>query len=265
MASMSIERTLPQFTTEELQCQKHGKYNSTTTTFADGTRKQQKCPACVEARAAEEEQMRQQRAAMNQQAAQRNQVQSLLGRSGIPLRFQGKEFGDYLPENEKQQKFLNACTEYSANFKQHRMKGTSMIFCGHTGTGKTHLACAIAAAVMKEHCMGAVYSTISFAIRQVKDTYGKRDAREQDVINAFALPDLLILDEVGVQHGSDTERNILFEIINERYEQMKPTILISNLSVGDLTQFTGDRVVDRMKEGGGRVLVFDWNSHRSKR
>lgn len=261
----SIERTLPRFETETLHCSKHGGYDSNTTIFSDGTRKQQKCPACEKERFEGETKERQERAKQQQQSAQRSHVQSLLGRSGIPPRFDGKELASYQPENEKQEKFLKACGEYAANFPQHRATGACMIFCGLTGTGKTHLACAIASTVMKEHGMGAVYVTISRAIRQVKDTYGKRDVREQDVINGFAVPDLLILDEVGVQHGSDTERNILFEIINERYEQMKPTILISNLSVEDLRQFTGDRVLDRMKEGGGRVLVFDWDSHRSKR
>lgn len=261
----SINHTLPSFATEMLNCAKHGRYESTTTIFSDGTRKKQKCPACEKGRIEDETKERNERAKQQQQASQRSHVQCLLGRSGIPPRFDGKELSGYKPENEKQEKFLKACGEYAANFPKHRADGACMIFCGHTGTGKTHLACAIASTVMKEHGMGAVYVTISRAIRQVKDTYGKRDVREQDVINGFAVPDLLILDEVGVQHGSDTERNIMFEIINERYEQMKPTILISNLSVEDLRQFTGDRVLDRMKEGGGRVLVFDWDSHRSKR
>ena len=48
------------------------------------------------------------------------------------------------------------------------------------------------------------------------------------MVAGFIRPDLLILDEVGVQFGSETEKMILFEIINGRYEQLKPTIVISN-------------------------------------
>jgi DNA replication protein DnaC len=43
---------------------------------------------------------------------------------------------------------------------------------------------------------------------------------------------------------------------------MKPTILISNLAIGPLAEFAGDRVIDRMKENGGKLVVFDWKSHR---
>ena len=75
-------------------------------------------------------------------------------------------------------------------------------------------------------------------------------------------PDLLILDEVGVQFGSDAEKLILFEIINTRYQDMKPTILISNLTLVELGKYIGERVVDRMREGGGAILSFDWDSYR---
>jgi DNA replication protein DnaC len=44
---------------------------------------------------------------------------------------------------------------------------------------------------------------------------------------------------------------------------MRPTILISNLTVGELGAFIGERALDRMKEGGGAVLAFDWTSRRA--
>ena len=81
------------------------------------------------------------------------------------------------------------------------------------------------------------------------------------MVAGFIRPDLLILDEVGVQFGSETEKMILFEIINGRYEQLKPTIVISNLADA-LTDYLGERVVDRLREGGGRMLIFDWPSYR---
>jgi len=85
---------------------------------------------------------------------------------------------------------------------------------------------------------------------------------EDEAIAFFVAPDLLVLDEIGVQYGSETEKNILFEIVNERYEAMKPTILISNLAMTTLTEYAGERVIDRMKENGGKCIVFDWKSRR---
>lgn len=61
------------------------------------------------------------------------------------------------------------------------------------------------------------------------------------------------------------KKMILFEIINTRYEKMRPTILISNLTREELVTFIGERVLDRMSDGGGCTLAFTWESYRSKR
>ncbi|ENO7364325.1 DNA replication protein DnaC, partial [Proteus mirabilis] len=67
--------------------------------------------------------------------------------------------------------------------------------------------------------------------------------------------------EIGVQYGTDSERNILFEVINDRYEDLLPTILVSNLPVVDLQKMLGERVVDRLLQGG-TVLTFNWPTYR---
>lgn len=51
--------------------------------------------------------------------------------------------------------------------------------------------------------------------------------------------------------------------MNTRYERMLPTVLISNLTPAEISQVISDRLTDRMVEGGGATLVFDWNSYRS--
>ncbi len=78
------------------------------------------------------------------------------------------------------------------------------------------------------------------------------------------FPDLLILDEVGVQFGSDTEKLILFDVLNERYERRRPTILMTNLTLEEVADFLGDRIIDRLREDGGEFIPFDWESHRGK-
>ncbi|HFH6599619.1 TPA: ATP-binding protein, partial [Klebsiella pneumoniae] len=54
-------------------------------------------------------------------------------------------------------------------------------------------------------------------------------------------------------------------IINTRYERLKPTILISNLPKDELTKFIGERVIDRMNDGGGCTISFTWDSYRENR
>ena len=43
---------------------------------------------------------------------------------------------------------------------------------------------------------------------------------------------------------------------------MKPTILLSNLNIEGLGEYLGERVMDRLREGGGKMIAFDWDSYR---
>jgi len=140
------------------------------------------------------------------------------------------------------------------------MRGENM-----PGTGKNHLALSIARHVINEHQSSALLTTVLRIAREFKSTWSKNaECSEADVIKRYTQPDLIIIDEVGVQFGSEAEKMILFEVFNTRYESMKPTILISNLALNELTGFIGERVIDRMNDGGGCTLTFTWSSYRSR-
>ncbi|MNY17699.1 DNA replication protein DnaC [compost metagenome] len=112
----------------------------------------------------------------------------------------------------------------------------------------------------------ARFAVVLDAMQAVKGTYRKDSAMtEAAVIEKLTAPDLLVLDEIGNQYGTDAERIILSNVINARYNAMKPTILLSNLAKDALAKELGDRVIDRMREGGGRMVVFDWESQRGAR
>ena len=100
-------------------------------------------------------------------------------------------------------------------------------------------------------------------MRTLKDTWRKdSETTEQRVIDYYGSLDLLIIDEVGIQFGSDAERMFMFDIINTRYENIKPTVMISNLNLENIKETLGEQVVDRLREDGGKVLIFDFESQR---
>ncbi|WP_302554096.1 ATP-binding protein [uncultured Bilophila sp.] len=188
---------------------------------------------------------------------------------GIPLRFFESEFSGYIVQDacseyaKARGKVLEVCRAYAGRFPEHAALGRSMIFTGAPGTGKTMLACIIAKSVI-ERGMSAKYATVYRLVGEVKDTYGRSSETERDVFARYIAPDLLVLDEVGMQYGTDTERLALWEVMNGRYESMKPTILVSNLTAEEMSGYVGDRVIDRMRENGGAVLAFTWESFRSR-
>ena len=240
-------------------CEKHGRYEEKRREVMGKVFKTL-CPGCQDDRkAAEAEQVKRQ-----DSESRKAKIRKLLGEAGIPKRFSMRTFDNYKAERLEQSQALAVAVYFARDFDKFLESGASLMFCGKPGTGKTHLAAAIANAVC-EQGRSAVFMSVLKATRMVKDTWKKgADVAESQVYKGLVEPDLLILDEVGVQFGSESEKLILFEILNGRYENVKPTIVISNLLPTEITEYLGERVVDRLQEGGGSTVVFGWESYRSR-
>ncbi|WP_054902592.1 ATP-binding protein [Pseudomonas sp. NBRC 111131] len=183
--------------------------------------------------------------------------------SDIPPRFRESTLDTYRTETEGQAVALTECSDYVREFEPNWDVGRSMMLLGDVGTGKTHLGCSIAQQVIREFGAAARYTMAIDIIRDIKMTFDKKSEQtERDVYAALLKPDLLVIDEVGVQHGSDFERQVLFEVIDLRYRNLMPTIVISNLALAGLRKCLGDRAVDRLTDAGGSAVLFTWSSAR---
>lgn len=240
----------------QAQCPQHGPYLSRKLCGQVWLR----CPACIEA------QQERQRAQADASARRVRQLTwaRRLGQAGIPERFQSRSLDGFRAVTPAQQRALAFAREYVEGFEGVRASGRGAIFVGRPGTGKTHLAAAIGMALLHEgHTV--LFATVMRALRPVKDSWAAGAAMtESQAVALLTAPDLLILDEVGVQFGSDFERHLLFDVLNERYERRRPTLLLSNLPLAEVGEYLGARVLDRLREDGGEQVVFDWESYRAR-
>lgn len=245
--------------TKESQCSKHGAFTSSGIKFNTGKGREvwTSCPQCK----AESEAAAQDEIARARSAAQAARIQDMLQQTAIPARFIGRSFDNYQASTPEQAKALAICRSYVETFDERANKdGSSLIFSGAVGTGKGHLSAAILQALLPRH-VGA-YMTISELIRLIRDTWGASATKtESQVIAELARLPLLVVDEIGVQRGSADEHNLFFEIMDRRYRDMRPSILMTNQDGPGLKAFIGDRVYDRMTEVA-KWVSFDWESFR---
>lgn len=197
-------------------------------------------------------------------------------RMAIPKRYVDCTVNGFKAETEEQKRVKAYIVEFCKDIKARIEHGDSLIFSGGCGNGKNHLACAIAK-VAQSAGFSVQFITLSRLLAEIHETWtDRRRESELDVIKRYASLDLLILDEVGAQYGTFAEIKSLFDVLGERYGEMRSTILISNapLSVTEkqaaagvkpLVNFIGERVMNRFRENGSAAIGFTWESYRGRK
>ncbi|MBK5571777.1 ATP-binding protein [Ensifer sp. SSB1] len=240
-------------------CEKHGAFEEQGVSYFGRPMIWHGCPECGRARADAELAVENEKAERERQA----KLETRLQQAGIPMRFRDRTLDSFDAETDGQRIALRKARQFVEDFARHQAAGTTVVFMGAPGTGKSHLAIAIAQAVMVQTTV--LYANALDMIRMVRDTW-RRDSKmsEREVLEMLGSVGLLVIDEVGVQYGTDGEQVIMFDVINRRYRDLHPTILLSNLDRDGLRAYLGERSFDRLREGG-IVVPFDWESYRGRR
>lgn len=256
----SFEQFAAQFVRREFHCEIHGESEQAS---KDSGKTYGECVKCEsEATAKAEKEKLDAEVAAKELRDLRERTEACM----IPRRFSDKTFENYAKDTESRGRNFQACKDYADNFKDHFRAGRCMIMSGSVGTGKTHLAIAIAKQVLADLGATVRYTTVSNLLAEMKATYGGDSKRtDQHVMDEMTDPNLLILDEVGTTKQSEFEMSTIFSLINTRYECMFPTIVISNLGLSQISDAIGERCYDRLREDGGIGLIFMGESNRKKK
>lgn len=251
-------------TTENKVCPTHGPYVQREVTFA-GRTMMSGCHRCAIEHGREKFNAEVSEVIREGRANRRKAVlENLKAGSGIPERFATKGFDNYQVASADQESALKVAKNFAIKFEKLHRDIPGLIFSGTTGTGKTHLSCAIGNHILLEG-KSVLFASAMKVMGYIKATYSRNAKRTEEQAYQDMLDiDLLIIDEVGVQRGTDEERIILTEIINNRYADKKPTILLTNLTTVEIQALLGERIIERFKEGGF-VIECKWASHRARR
>ncbi len=194
----------------------------------------------------------------------------------FPPEFHHANFGTFDTSTAERANALKCCRQFADQINQ--VGNGFAVLVGNTGNGKTRLAASILAALDN---VDALYVRQGQLTIELRAAYGRKDVfihnrkatRDEDedddepptILEIVQSVRVLVLDELGCSPLANDERLLLDELLKHRYEQRKPTILISNLALDQLKEFLGDALADRIKHatGNGRfILQFDGESFR---
>lgn len=135
---------------------------------------------------------------------------------------------------------LTYCRCYADDFDG---RSPSLLLRGPTGIGKTHVSLAIARKAI-ERGYGVVYGPVQMLLHKLeKEHFGRADGNSEELMTSC---DLLILDDLGAEFSSPFYTSCLYNLINGRMLEGKPTIISTNLGQKELMERYGEQITSRL-------------------
>ena len=183
--------------------------------------------------------------------------------SNIPFRFRNRTLKNWERIGKANEAIGAAFDRYALNLADNVQNGKGAVLLGPPGLGKTHLLTAIVAHAIS---MGqtANYFVWPDVLTEIKNGFGKpREELRRDLMAQLQAVDLLALDELALKSSAtEFETGQLFELIDLRYREQRPTLVASNATGSTFASVVGERIADRLTECSP-VIVFSGQSRRS--
>ena len=200
-----------------------------------------------------------------QKRIQLESFRSLQKASKLGERYVDVSFDNTQIDDETDKSFLiayNRCKKYCENYLQVMAGGFGIYMYGGNGTGKSHLSACIVNELSKK-TIPTLFTNFYTLIDDIKNHKAN--------INLIATIPFLVFDDIGsekVKFGEEDSwvQEIIFQIINQRYNEKKPTIFTSNCTIEELMIKRGfsKKTIDRIVEMANAVLKVDGKSFRFK-
>lgn len=219
---------------------------------------------------AKQEKIKKEKELAEEQELRKQKIESILGKSGIKKRYLSRTIDSFSVTAENKKSF-EVATDYIKNFREYFTQGKGLYLEGPRGTGKTHLAIAIALAIINTG-VPVICKTSIDILGDIKRCYERNsEVTEEEVLEAYKTVDLLIIDDLGKEQVTEWSVPVLYSILNERYEALLPTIITTNYNTTALAEKlsakgdteTAAAIISRFVESYKRVTMA-WADYRRK-
>lgn len=170
--------------------------------------------------------------------------------SGLSEEFRKMTFDrfDYQKSIEVMEAYLTA-KNYSKEFKEIRVaRKNSIIFSGQVGSGKTHLGMSIANTLLDKN-IGVIYMPYRSSITNLKQSITDAENYQKE-ISIYKEAQVLLIDDLFKGKYTESDTNIMYEIVDYRYFKNLPMIITTERSLDKLIEIDeaiGSRIYEMSK------------------
>lgn len=158
----------------------------------------------------------------------------------------GYESYTFAKDDGKDQENTRRLRNYAEHFATFKANGEGLLLFGDVGTGKTFLTACVANALLDKG-----YSVIMASAPELIAKIQRHAFDKVDLLDECAKCDLLILDDLGTERGTEYAKEQLYSVIDARYKARKPVIISTNLTADELknpSDVMGARIYGRLLE-----------------
>ena len=132
-------------------------------------------------------------------------------------------------DDKKNNKVSTISRRYVEKFKQLKNENKGVLFYGDVGVGKTFYAACITNALIEQG-----YRCMFTNLTEVTNRLLSGQTNKKELLEQIQRCDLLVLDDFGVERGTEFMQEIREFIINARYQCVKPLTITTNLSMQEI-------------------------------
>ena len=172
---------------------------------------------------------------------EQKRIARLMGSGGVGDRFRSRSFATFR-ESPATSRAVAVCKRFCAAVKRDP-KVPGLLLTGDCGTGKTHLAVAILRETAEAGIPG-MFVVVPDLLAKMRASFNKAGALVEAAKNA----PLLVLDDLGAEDPKAWVVELIYVLINHRYECMLPTVITTNYDGTKIGAVFGKRVQSRLAE-----------------